>query len=286
MKKLSQLLITLTGAVALGTGACSSNNNTPGGSGGSSGTGSGGTGGGTTTGTSDPLPSSATGFVDDPTTGVVGAWYSYGDSAGSAANTTSTDFADSDCAMAGFTMDQCSQIVAPIPGQPFVPTDMASSQMCTNGTAALVLDDAANPMGDYSALFGSGIGLDFNNPGADAGPKGDKDLSAYSGVEFDFSGQVIPAGDMRVNFPFTGMMGSNSPYWMGTGMGGANKASSPLTASHIVINWADVAGPSYLTGPPKFDPTHVQSIQFQVFTNTKTATPYNFCVANLALIPK
>ena len=36
-------------------------------------------------------------------------------------------------------------------------------------------------MFDYSDLFGAGIGLDFNNPGGDAGPKGSKDLSAYSG---------------------------------------------------------------------------------------------------------
>ena len=61
---------------------------------------------------------------------------------------------------------------------------------------------------------------------------------------------------------------------------------------HVEIAWADVGGPFYLTQqspavtPPAFDVTKVQSIQFQVFTNINTSSPYAFCVANLALIPK
>ena len=114
-------------------------------------------------------------------------------------------------------------------------------------------------------------------------------LSEPGGVEFDFSGTLIPNNAMRVNFPFTGEHGSDSPYWMG-----ATNDSSPLKAGHIVVKWSDVGGPKYLAGqvpptdPTKFplDLTKVQSIQFQVFTVVSSATPYNFCVANLALIPK
>src|SRR5450755_2541594 len=133
MKTMSHFLITTLAGALLLTGACSSSNSSTG-TGGTSGTDGGGGAG------ADHLVSSATGFVDDVTTGVVGAWYAYGDSAGPNANATSTDFSNSHCQMGGFTADQCTIIVAPTPGQPFPPTDMATSQMCTNGTAAKVIN--------------------------------------------------------------------------------------------------------------------------------------------------
>jgi hypothetical protein len=91
---------------------------------------------------------------------------------------------------------------------------------------------------------------------------------------------------MRVNFPFMGENnGTDSPYWMGK-----TAESSPLATGPITIRWADVGGPKYLPDrgiiPPDFDKTKVFSIQFQVFTNATTATPYNFCVNNLTLLTK
>jgi hypothetical protein len=283
MKKLSYLLMTsLAGALFVGavgsTGGCSSSS---GGTGGSTGTGgSGGAG-------ANPLVVSATGFVSDSVTGVVGPWYSYADSIGSNASLANgDDIANSDCVKkGGFDKSACTMVTSPLGGQPFVPTDMDSSKMCTTGTGAKVINGTNGP--DYSDLWGGGIALDLNNPGGDAGAKGDFDLSAYSGVQFDFSGDIIPNAAMRVNFPFTGEHGTDSPYWMGD-----TNTSSPLKAGHITVNWADVGGPAYLknqvppTTPPKFDSTKTQSIQFQVFTNVNTTTPYSFCVANLALIPK
>ncbi len=289
MKKISHLFITtLAGALLLAGGACSSKST------GTPTTGSGGTSGlgGNSGVAGDPLVSSPTGFVDDTAvTGVVGAWYVYADSAGPAADMASTDFADSDCAKAGFTTDaSCTNMLVPTPGQQFPPTTMATSQMCTSGNAAKVIETpTSGTASDYSDLWGGGIGLDFNNPGGDAGVKGDFDMTPYTGVAFDFSGTLIPTNSMRVNFPFDGEHGgSDSPYWEGGTM-----AYSPLSVQagavqHVVIHWADVAGPMYLVGqgitPPAFDKTKVQSIQFQVFTNTTSASPYNFCVANLALL--
>jgi hypothetical protein len=272
---------TLAGAAAL-LAACSSSGGVKSDGGG---TGTGGTSGGI------PLMPSATGFVTDPTSGIIGAWYAYGDSAGTNANTTSTDFADSKCNMGGFTADQCSMITAPIPGSAFMPTDMATGEMCTNGTAAKVLPPPSMPTaaGDYSDLFGAGIGLDFNNPGGDAGAmKMPIDLSAYKGFSFDFSGTMIPIGNkIRVNFPFMGEHSdTDSPYFA------ANKTddhSTLSTTSTNVVHWSDILGPQYLIGQgvtniPPFDPTKVLSIQFQVFTNTGAAIPYNFCVSNLTLL--
>ena len=88
-----------------------------------------------------------------------------------------------------------------------------------------------------------------------------------------------------------GQNGGNAPYWMG-----ASEQSSPLPSSGTIqpveIDWTDVGGPLYLTQqspmvtPPAFNPAAVQSILFHVFTKTSATTPYGFCVANLALIPK
>jgi hypothetical protein len=268
--------MTLAGAAALLAAACSSSNTAkPPGEG----------------GVSDyppgaiPLAPTSTGFVMEPMSGVIGAWYAYGDSVGPAANTTTTDFANSGCGKAGYTADQCSQITTPTPGQSFAP-DPVTGAMCTAGTAAVVLP-AGTP--DYTDFFGAGIGLDFNNPGGEGGvQKMPKDLSAYKGVSFDFSGTMIPIGNkIRVNFPFMGEHGNDSPYFA------ANKTDDHSTLSTTSTNkvmWGNVLGPAYLaTQPtpvvaPAFDPTQVLSIQFQVFTNATTATPYAFCVNHLALL--
>ena len=306
MNKNSNFFIaSVAGALLLAGGACGSSGGGKTGTGGS--TGNGGTSGSNIPAGYIPLPSSSTGFVQDLTGGsnVIGPWYAYGDGVGPNANVNTTDAANSDCQSAskgGFPATACTQIAFPPPGQPFPPSDATTSKMCTDGVAAMVMNKGGSP--DYSDLWGGGISLDLNNPGGDAGVKGDLDLSGFKGVSFDFSaftgadplggtsnGAGPPAGAMRVNFPFTGEHGTDSPYWMG-----AAKASSPLTppaggSLHVEAHWTDVGGPYYLTQqspsvtPPAFDPKHVKSIQFQVFTNATATTPYAFCVANLALIP-
>ncbi len=242
-----------------------------------------------------PLASSSTGFVNDPVSGVIGAWFAYGDGVGSNAGVgdAGTDVGDSDCVKkGGFTADQCSQITTPTPGTPFAPTDIKTSKQCTSGTAAVVLNKNGSP--DYTDLFGAGIGLDFNNPGGDAGPAGYLDLSGYAGIEFDFSADTLPSNSMRVNFPFKTMHGNDSPFWMG-----ATSGESPLTGTtsspqHVKIAWGDVGGPFYLTQqtppvdltPYAFDPKNIQAMEVQVFTSAKNPTIYSFCIANLALTKK
>jgi hypothetical protein len=274
-------MITLAGAGALLGAACSSSNGTPHSDGGA------GSGGGGNPFTGLELVPTNTGFVQDATSGIVGAWYAYGDSVGPNANTTTTDSANSDCVSTtkgNHAITDCSQIAMPTPGQPFAP-DPVTGAMCTTGTAAKVLNDSGgNP--DYSNMWGSGIALDFNNPGGDAGVKGTYDLSNYTGIAFVFTGSVIPMGKIRVNFPFTGEHGQDSPYYKG-----ATIDNSMLTNNQqVTVKWADVGGPLYLTQqmppttPPPFDKTKAQSIQWQVFTNTTAATPYSFCINHLTLL--
>ena len=134
MRKLSSTFVAILGGLAaLLAGACNGKGAST-----SDGSGTGGTGG--ASGSSlfpITLAPSATGVVDDVRSGVMGAWYAYGDSVGSGANAASTDFADSDCAKGGYTMSQCSQITTPTPGQPFPPD--VTGAMCTQGIAAKVL---------------------------------------------------------------------------------------------------------------------------------------------------
>jgi hypothetical protein len=284
MKKLSYFLCTLTSALALGAGACSS------GGGGGGPTGNGGSGGNTIFPGGIPLVPTDTGFVDDRSgTGIIGPWYTYADTAGPAANAADTDFEHSSCNKGHFMATQCSSVM-PTPGQPFPP--MQGKGMCASGIGAVVLP-GTNGQNDYSDIWGAGIALDFNNLGGDAGAKGTYDLSKYKGIGFTFSGDMIPVNKMRVNFPFDGEhfdptdpTKADSPYWEG-----ADKDHSTLNNNTMVkIYWDQVGGPDYLTkqtpaiDPPPFDPTKVQSIQFQVFTNASTTTPFSFCVDNLTLL--
>ena len=285
MKKLTQSLCTLTGVLALAAGACSSSS--PGT------TGTGGSGGGGTSGSGIALTPTTTGFVTGNTANVIGPWYAYGDGVGMAAGLVNgmpdADAANSDCQKkGGFPSTACSQIMSPTPGGPFAP-DSTTGAMCTYGTAAVVMNGTSGSP-DYSDLWGAGISLDLNNPGGDAGVKGTWDGSMYKGFSFDIANNgtlgSIPSKAMRVNFPFTGEHGTDSPYYQG-----ATQSYSVLTnGSHVVIHWSDIGGPAYLanqvppvTAPP-FDNTKIQSIQFQVFTNTSTATPYGFCVNNLTVL--
>jgi hypothetical protein len=287
MKKLSYFLCTLTGALALGAGACSSSGNNNTGTGGS--TGAGGAGNSLFPG-GIPLTPVDTGFVDDRSnTGIVGPWYTYADTAGPAANASDTDFADSSCNKGHFTASQCSSVM-PTPGQVFPPVQ--GKGMCASGVGAVVLA-GTNGQNDYSDIWGAGIALDFNNLGGDAGAKGTFDLTKYKGIGFTFSGDMVPVNKMRVNFPFVGEHAdpvdptkADSPYWKGDMLD-----HSPLLPNQTYkIYWNEVAGPDYLTKqtpaitPPPFDPTKVQSIQFQVFTNASTTTPFSFCVDNLTLL--
>lgn len=223
---------------------------------------------------------------------IVGNWYPFGDGVGPNAGLgdAGADDMDSECVKdGGFSPDSCTQITTPTPGQPFLPTDPATNKYCTSGQAAMVL--AKDGSADYADLWGGGMGLNFN-PAGDGGVAGYADLGAYTGIAFDFSGDLVPVRSMRVDFPFRGQHDLDAPYWEG-----AVSEASPLTGTtanpqHVEIRWANIGGPYYLgeVTPPvdftqyPFDPKAVQAIQFLVFTNTAAATPYNFCVANLSFL--
>ena len=257
-----------------------------------------------------PLPSTSTGFVQDHVRQQRHRpLVRYGDGVGPNASVANgADTANSDCqsaAKGGFPASACSQIAWPPPGQPFPPSDLATSRDVHGRRRG-----DGHEQGRFARLrptcWGAGIALDFNNPGGDAGVKGDLDLSGYKGIMFDFSaftgndpsgaasnGAGPPAGAMRVNFPFTGEHRAPiRPTGWVLPTRRPRSSSPPGGTLHVEVLWSDVASPNYLTQqsapgpPPEFNPAKVQSMQFQVFTNATATTPYAFCVANLALLSK
>jgi hypothetical protein len=243
---------------------------------------------GTSTGTgmSDTLPAnavevaltpSATGFVDSAATGVVGAWYSYGDG-----NEGATPMGV--CQTKGMHMtSECSAITTPLPGEPFAPAGTSLAQMCTSGTVAKIIPFGTPPALDYSNLFGAGIGLDFNNPGLDGGTGVKMPFNAPGkmviGVSFDLD--AVPLPGIRVEFPFSA---PDAAIWKPATA--AKNYVSPVSAGHNVLLFANVTQPAYVAAAAKvpFDPATLLSIQFHVPTTATAAAAYSFCVDNLKLV--
>ena len=205
--------------------------------------------------------------------GVLGAWWATGDDYDSSGTP-----GKGDCPTAGFTNSQCSSIAAPTPGQPFVPGP-TNSAMCTTGIGAQVIaGDGGAPA--YSVIWGNIIAFDLDNPGPDASAttKGQYDVKAHgiTGIAFDID--TPPPGNLRVEFQTLGTE-NNAAYW-----GGSTSNASPVFAGHNEIHWSEVGGPAYLTNPPPFDPTKLESVDFHVVVNPVATVPYSFCVTNVVML--
>jgi hypothetical protein len=223
--------------------------------------GSGGGGGGAVKG--HLLMPSADGFIalDTNEAGVYGDWYNPGAGTG-------------DCAVKGmYPAETCSSITMPIPGEVFTNT---GGKMCTTGTAAKVIDM------NYSAIWGTGIGFDTNNGGADVGGTKmpwDAVANGITGLQFEIDTPPT-GGQMRVEFPTSVIAGTtdiNAAYW-----GGATANLSPFTkGGTYAFHWKDVGGPMYLTSPTPFDASKILSVQFHVVTNTSSTIPFSYCISNV-----
>lgn len=220
------------------------------------------------------LPSS-TGVVNGEP-GVIGAWYAYGDG---------NDRADPGvCQTVGMHMtSECSVIDTPTPGTPFEPGGASSAQMCTSGTVARLIPFGDPPVVDYSNIFGAGIGLDLNNPGADGGTDMKLPFDATSkkviGISFDLD--FVPPAGLRVEFPF-GTASTPAGIWRPN----TTTFASPLSVGHNVLLFENVLQPAYVQTADlvPFDASTLTSIQFHVPTTASDVSPYHFCIDNLALI--
>ena len=208
--------------------------------------------------------------------GIVGCWYAYDDWYGG----TPAVAMGGDCPAAGFTEGQCSAITTPIPGQVFT---NVSGAMCTSGTAAKVIMDAAGATAT-AAIWGAGIGFDMNNGGTADGGTGQMlpwDATAHGVTGFSFHIDSPPVGGkMRIEFPTSAAMGTTDvtpAYW-----GGADMNLSPFTAGGTYsFHWEDVGGPEGIASPMPFDKTKILSMRFHVVTNTSSTIPFSYCITDV-----
>jgi len=270
MKQLANCLsLVLLGSVAIAAGCSSSSP-----ANGDGGSNMGGAGGGSTSKLVQLLPD-ATGYVGAASSGMTmiqGAWYAYGDGIG-ADGTTATG----DCELQGMhAVSDCSIINHPAFGS--FPNPVPG-KMCTDGTAAKVLNQTAIAMPDYTWMWGAGIGLDLNNPGGDAGAMKmpyNATMNGVIGMAFDIDS--VPLAGLRVELPTKTQTGTQAAFW------GGDQMLSPVKLGHNEFKWADVKGPFYAMNPPIFDPTTILSIQFHIPTSTGAAAAYMFCISNLSAI--
>lgn len=279
-KHVTPFLLVALGTTLVAAAGCSSDPATTSGTGGTPGGGGAGGGGGASTLTGVLLMPSATGFVDAASNslGAVGAWYAYGDGYEGGAP-------PGKCQGSGHMTSECSAITAPAlpPGTAGFPPD-AMNRMCTAGTAAKVLAIPGMTALDYSNMYGSGIGLDLNNLGANKATF-DATAKGVKGISFDIKFNKLSA--LRVEFATTDTDGSTAgaDYWgaMPTGA----YPNSPVKDGPNSLTWADVntPGAAVAGAPPHvFKPNLIESIQFHVPTNMGAAVPYDFCISNLKLL--
>jgi hypothetical protein len=226
-----------------------------------------------------PLMPDANGYIDPSsnTLGIQGSWYAYGDDWGTNGAPPGV------CEVMGMHMaSACSTITSPPPATMvdggFMSSfmQMTPGTMCLSGTAAKVVG------GDYSNIFGIGIGLDFNNQ---AGVKMPYDATMNKVVGFSFDVTGIPTGGIRVEFPEMATNASGDA-WSVTATSGKMSYVADFTAA---MGTANALKPSFTstTTQPAFDPTGVLSIQFHVPTTTSAAvTVSNLCVSNLQALVK
>lgn len=136
-----------------------------------------------------------------------------------------------------------------------------AGRVCMKGTAVKV----ENMM--FAAQWGAGLALDLNSKGGEPGEpaeKGTFDLvgAKITGFSADISG-AAPAR-IRINLTMPGVGDSNFV-----------DAKVPGTTTFAL---ADAKQGSWVMVKTPLDPTKVEALQFQVFTNAASPTPYDFCI--------
>ncbi len=228
-----------------------------------------------------PIAPDANGYIGASTNslGIQGAWYAYGDDWGT------NGAPPGNCETMGMhATTACSSITSPLPammadgGYTSSFPQMTPGTMCLSGTAAKVVG------GDYSNMFGIGIGLDFNNQG---GVKMPYSATANNIIGFTFHISGIPTGaSVRVELPIPATAASGDA-WSITAPAD-NDYVMDLTTMTSDKHPLTVSFPVPATGTqPPFDATMIQSIQFHIPTNvTLAVTIPMLCVSNLQAIVK
>ena len=201
------------------------------------------------------------GFIDGSNAaGIVGYWGYYVDTP--------------ICLDMGYAMDQCSLIDDPAggplrPSTVLHPDEPATGHLCVSGVAAQVLVNPTTMQPDFGVMWGAGLQLGLN------GGMLPYDAPAHriTGISFEIDS---PPANMQIMFPAAGSNGANDAYW-----GGQYDYVSPVRSGLNIVRWEDVA-PRVNSGAAPFDPHTIAMFQIHVNTYVDHATPFDFCVWNIA----
>jgi hypothetical protein len=149
--------------------------------------------------------------------------------------------------------------------------DMAASptRACVSGTASQVQTPAGG-MADYTRYWGGGLGLNLADPGGGVGPM-PWTRGTVTGFSFTVTGTTIPAA---LRFQATTPAGGTT-YCLNDTAPGANT----VTFGSLVSECYNMT-----PGPALPTTTALQSLQWQVVTNTTATVPFDFCIENLTAI--
>jgi hypothetical protein len=136
-----------------------------------------------------------------------------------------------------------------------------AAHVCIKGTAVQV--ESAM----FAVQWGAGLALDLNSKGGEPGTPAVKDTfdlaqAGIRGFSVDISGSA-PAR-IRINLTMPGIADSNFV-----------DAKVPGTTT---FSLSDAKQGTWVTSKTPLDATKVEALQFQVFTNAATPTPFDFCV--------
>ncbi len=155
-------------------------------------------------------------------------------------------------------IDMGGSVIYPADFSALSETEVAEGKICANGTGAQVVDMM------YSVIWGGGVGWNLNQA-ADGDPA-PADVSAFDGVTFTLEAAVT--AEMR----FVANVGTSS-YCVA------------ISAGENVISWTDLNSTCWEpTTDGYLDPAtqQVDSVAWQVVTNTGAAVPFDFCVGGLS----
>jgi len=235
-------------------------------------------------------PDPATGWIDRKATGeleIQGQWYTFADSfsiqgghPGPGDCQTRGGHAESECSIA-LSNDPRSLDFPVFPETP-------NLGMCLLGVAAKIIA-GVDGQPDYDAIWGLGIGMQFNLPDWpeprtwDSMPQFTRPYDAVAhgvtGIAFEVDSEPAPRGGLRIALRTT-ITPSQAPWW-----GGAKAGSSPIHAGHNEFRWADVGGPNYgPQPPPAFDPTQLLGLVIVEASDIKAAKAVSFCIHHLTLL--
>lgn len=133
------------------------------------------------------------------------------------------------------------------------------NEVCVSGVAAKVALNADGTPA-YSEQWGFLAGFTLN-----AGMPWNATEHCVYGVEFQIAG-FAPA-TIRVNLSTTSTQGA------------AHFFEVPIANDRVHIPFDSFKQGSWVTNPTRLDTTQLTSLEFHVFTNTSSSTPFDFCVS-------